>query len=178
MIIYKIRESKPTSETSMYNNTIVYRNRHKTFHWYCLYHKPDVQSYQSNYVVQRSHNEIKFDKNGFKNPVAWWRHQLETFSALLAICAGKSPVPSEFPTQRPVMRSFYIFFDLRLNKRLSKQSWAWCFETLSRPLWRHCIVFYYLLYGAILATHERYIYIGYFLYPTFARAYKLYDQYI
>ena len=29
------------------------------------------------------------------------------------------------------------FFNLRLNKRLSKQSWGWWFETLSRPLWRH-----------------------------------------
>ena len=27
----------------------------------------------------------------------WWRHQLETFSALLAICAGNSPVPGGFP---------------------------------------------------------------------------------
>ena len=67
---------------------------------------------------------------------SWWRHQMETFSALLAICAGNSPVPSEFPTQRPVTRSFDIFFDLRLNKRLSKQRWGWWFETLSRPLWR------------------------------------------
>ena len=40
--------------------------------------------------------------------------------------------------QRPVTRSFGVFFDLRLNKRLSKQSWCWWFETLSRPLWRHC----------------------------------------
>ena len=63
----------------------------------------------------------------------WWRHQMETFSALLAI----SPVPGEIPTQRPVTRGFDVFFDLRLNKRLSKQSWGWWFETLSRPLWRH-----------------------------------------
>ena len=45
--------------------------------------------------------------------------------------------PGEFPTQRPVTRSFDFFFDLRLNKRLSKQSWGWWFETLSHPLWRH-----------------------------------------
>ena len=45
-----------------------------------------------------------------------------------------------FPTQRPVTRSFDVFFDLRLNTRLSKQSWGWWFETLSRPLWRHCNV--------------------------------------
>ena len=62
---------------------------------------------------------------------------METFSALLAICAGNSPVPGEFPAQRPVTRSFDVFFDLRLNKRLSKQSRGWWFETLPRPLWRH-----------------------------------------
>ena len=47
---------------------------------------------------------------------------METFSALLAICARNSHVTGEFPTQRPVTQSFDIFFDLRLNKRLSKQS--------------------------------------------------------
>ena len=56
------------------------------------------------------------------NEHSWWRHQMETFSALLAICAGDSPVPGEFPSQRPVTRSFDVLFDLRLNKRLSKQS--------------------------------------------------------
>ena len=69
---------------------------------------------------------------------AWWRHQMETSSALLALCAGNSPVTDEFPTQRPVTRSFDVFFDLHLNKRLSKQSWGWCFETPSLSLWRHC----------------------------------------
>ena len=68
---------------------------------------------------------------------AWWRHQMETFSALLAICAGNSPVPGEFPAQRPVTRSFDVFFDLHPNKRLSKQRWGWWFETLSCPLWCH-----------------------------------------
>ena len=68
----------------------------------------------------------------------WWRHKMEAFSALLAICAKNSPVPGECPAQRPVMRSFDVFFDLRLNKRLSKQSRGWWFETLSRSLWRHC----------------------------------------
>ena len=69
---------------------------------------------------------------------SWWRHQMETFSALLAICAGNSPVPGEFSAQRPVTRRFDVFFYLRLNKRLSKkQSWGWWIETLSHPLWRH-----------------------------------------
>ena len=69
--------------------------------------------------------------------IPWWRHQMEVFSTLLAICAGNSPVPSEFPTQRPVTQSFDVCFDLRPNKRLSKQSWGWWFETQWRPLWRH-----------------------------------------
>ena len=69
--------------------------------------------------------------------LTWWRHQMETFSALLAICVGNSPVPGEFPAQRPVTRSFDVLFDLRLNKRLSKQWWSWWFETLLCPLWRH-----------------------------------------
>ena len=63
---------------------------------------------------------------------------MEPFSALLAICAGNSPVPGEFLAQRPVTRSFDVFFDLRLNKRLRKQSWGWWFETLSWSLWRQC----------------------------------------
>ena len=67
-----------------------------------------------------------------------WRHQMEPFSALLALCARNSPVTGEFPSQRPVTRSFDVFFDLRLNKRLSKQSWGWCFETPPLSLWRHC----------------------------------------
>ena len=69
--------------------------------------------------------------------VTWWRHQMETFSALLAICAGNSPVPGEFPTQRPVTRSCDVYFDLRPNKRLSKQWWGRWFETQSWSLWRH-----------------------------------------
>ena len=53
---------------------------------------------------------------------------------------GNSPVTGEFPSQRPVTRRFDVLFDMCLNKRLSKQSWGWWFETPSRPLWRHCNV--------------------------------------
>ena len=60
--------------------------------------------------------------------------KVEKKSALLAFCAGNSPVTDEFPAQRPVTQ----FFDLRLNKRLSKQSCGWGFETPLCPLWRHC----------------------------------------
>ena len=54
---------------------------------------------------------------------------METFSALLAICAGNSPVTGEIPAQRPVTRGFDVSFDLHMNKRLSKQSRGWWFET-------------------------------------------------
>ena len=62
-------------------------------------------------------------------PVRWaemrtlWRHQMETHSALLALGVGNSPVTGEFPSPGPVTQSFDVFFDLRLNKRLSKSSW-------------------------------------------------------
>ena len=79
-------------------------------------------------------------RGNIKAPHSWWRHQMETFSALLAHCAGNSPVTGEFPAQRPVTRSCDVFFDLRLKKRLSKQPWGWWFETPSWSLLRHCNV--------------------------------------
>ena len=51
---------------------------------------------------------------------------------------GLCAVTGEFPSQGAVTRNFDVFFDLRLNKRLSKQSRGWWFETPSRPLWRQC----------------------------------------
>ena len=63
------------------------------------------------------------------NPRSWWRHQMETFSALLALYAGNSPVTCEFPSQRPVTPSFDVFFDLCLNKPLSKHSRRRWFQT-------------------------------------------------
>ena len=53
-----------------------------------------------------------------------WRHQMETYSASLALCAGNSPAPDEFPAKRPVAQSFDVFFDLRPNRRFSKRGEA------------------------------------------------------
>ena len=66
---------------------------------------------------------------------------MKTFSALLALCVGNSPVNGEFPSQRPVTRSFDVSLIYALNKWLSKQLGGWWFETPSRPLWRHCNVY-------------------------------------
>ena len=60
---------------------------------------------------------------------------------IFRVIAGNSPVTGEFPSPRPVTRSFDVFFDLHPNKRLSKQSWGWWFDTPSRSLWRHCNAF-------------------------------------
>ena len=68
----------------------------------------------------------------------WWRHQMEIFSALLALSAGNSPVTGEFPSQRPATRSFDVCLICAWIKPLSKQSWGWWFETPSGSLWRHC----------------------------------------
>ena len=65
----------------------------------------------------------------------WWRHQMETFSAWPFVRGiHRSPVNSPHKGQ---WRGALMIFYLRLNKRLSKQSWGWWFETLSRSLWRH-----------------------------------------
>ena len=94
--------------------------------------QPSQQSYRGNVFPEKNRTPDIIPG------ISWWRHQMETFSALLAICAGNSPVHGEFPAQRSTTRSFYASFDIRPNKRLSKQSWGWWFETPSRPLWRHC----------------------------------------
>ena len=84
---------------------------------------------------------------------SWWRHKMEPSSVLLAICAGNSPVTGEFPAQRPVTRSFDVFFDLHLNPQLSKQWRHRCFETPSRSFWSHCNVM--LVYQLIWLVNSR-----------------------
>ena len=71
----------------------------------------------------------------------WWTRMMTSsngniFRVTGPLC-GEFTGPGEFPTQRPVTRSFDVFFDLRLNIRLSKQPRGWWFETLSWSLWRH-----------------------------------------
>ena len=68
---------------------------------------------------------------------AWWRHEMETFCALPALCEGNSQLTGEFPSKRPVTLGFDVSFDLSPKKRLNKQSRRRWFETSSYPLWRH-----------------------------------------
>ena len=89
-------------------------------------------------ALRKSYGSPSVNEVTPKDMGIWWRHQMETFSALLAFLMGNSPVTGEFPTQRPVTWSFDVFFDLRLNQSLSKQWRRRWFETSSRSLWHHC----------------------------------------
>ena len=83
----------------------------------CLRHCPEISIWSSNEGVARS--KVRWRRK------IWWRHQMETFSVLPDFCAGNSLVTGKFPAQRPVTRSFDVFFDLHLNKRMRKQWWGW-----------------------------------------------------
>ena len=75
---------------------------------------------------------------GFDDIIPWWRHQMETFSALLALCAGNSPVPVNSPHKGQWCGALMFSLICALNKRLSKQPWGWWFEAPSWSLWRQC----------------------------------------
>ena len=77
----------------------------------------------------------------------------ETFSMLPTLCAGNSLVTVEFPSQRPVKWSFNVFFDLHLNKRLSKQLRRQWFGMPWYSLWRHCIFFIVLYWKEKYEDH-------------------------
>ena len=78
-------------------------------------------------LVHRNWHSIQCVKSHWILHMSWWRHQMEKFSALLAICAGNSPLTD-------------AVFDLCPNIRLSKQWWGWWFETPWRSSWRDCHV--------------------------------------
>ena len=72
--------------------------------------------------------------------LTWWRHQNGSIFRVTGPLCGELTGSGEYPAQRPVTQSFDVFFDLRPNKRLSKQPWGWWFQTPSWSLWRHCNV--------------------------------------
>ena len=106
-------------------NDLRCHNLYVTFFWW--HFVPNSTSYSECKAECKAEFFFLGQVSNFK--VTWWRHQMETFSMLLAICPVNSSVTGEFHTQRPVTRSFDVFFDLHLNKRLSKQWWGWWFET-------------------------------------------------
>ena len=87
---------------------------------------------------------------------SWWRHQMETFSTLLALCKGNPPVTNGFPSQRPVTRSM-----------LSKQSRRWWFETPSRSLWHHRNAWDYYMHSSLSVYIRDLHFNGYFQFHSF-----------
>ena len=71
--------------------------------------------------------------------IAWWRLKREHFPRYWPFYEGNPLATGGFPSQRLMTRSFDVFCDLRLNKRLRKQSRRRWFKTRSCSLWRHRI---------------------------------------
>ena len=95
------------------------------------------QSYDSTNAIEATPKEMRKGMTNTYNisQITRWRHQMETIFAWLTLCARNSLVNVPHKGQ---WRGALMCFYLCLNKRLSKQSWGWWFETLSRSLWRHC----------------------------------------
>ena len=101
--------------------------RYYRYNWIDLLRSPGV-------------NPHELFNNGLKHTSGWvgchaWCHQMETFCVTGHLCGEFT---GESPAQRPMTRGVDVFFDLRLNKQLIKQSWGWWDETPSRSLWHHC----------------------------------------
>ena len=73
----------------------------------------------------------------------WWRRQMQTISALLALCAGNSSVTSDFPSHRPVMQSFGVFVDVWTN--------GWANSLDAGDMRRHSTHYGIIVLGSLLA---------------------------
>ena len=83
-----------------------------------------------NTLKQSLHRLVKEPVTRKHDDVIKWKHFPRHWPFVRGI--HRSPVNSP-----PKGQWRGVFLDRRLNKRLSKQSWGWWFETPSRPLWRH-----------------------------------------
>ena len=91
-------------------------------------------AFKSDAMVQQ-HNKLSWYSKG----TSWCVDSMVTSSnGNIWVWVEFEFVNGEFPAHRPVTRSVDVFYDLRLNKRLSKQPWGWWFEKPSLSLWRHC----------------------------------------
>ena len=113
----------------------IFRNRDGITKVNCLPYDFSKMGFNSHYILPLNH--LWKDKEIQRGMSPWWRHQMKTFTRYWPFVWGihRSPVISP---HKGKWRGFDIFFDLRLNRRLSKQSWGrWC-DTPLRSLWRHC----------------------------------------
>ena len=119
-----------------WNYSVDIQDEHERRHWLqiltnsnsrCKSHNVKTYEYFENIQWYQTFRLQAWPYNNFSN-YSWWRHQMETFFT------------GGFPSERPVTRSFVLFFDLRLNKPVCKQSRRRWFQTPWRSLWRHCNV--------------------------------------
>ena len=103
--------------------------------WTCIIRDFDINIYI--YRNPQFYSNTHFAKciwsENSHDGVIKWKH----FPITGHLC-GEFTGPGDFAHKGQRRGAFDVLFDLRLNKRLSKQSWGWWFETQSRPLWRHC----------------------------------------
>ena len=85
-------------------------------------------------IPGKMNGEVQRTRGAIHDDAIKWKQ----LSALLAFCERDPPVIGGFPSWRLATRSFDVFFELRLNKRLGKQSKRRWFQTLSCSLWRYC----------------------------------------
>ena len=142
-----------TSTTSITNRTLYFTDLYilsSPFQCWNMIENTNISSYFFP-TIQHVYSFKDFTWQTSKRPLSHWprwyvaeaRVNMMTSSNgnifhVTGLCAENSPVTGEFSAERPVTRSFAVFFDLCLNKRLSKQSWGWWSETPSCSLWRHC----------------------------------------
>ena len=93
---------------------------------------------------------VQYGPQWLHDDVIKWKH----FPRYWSFVRGIHRWPVNSPSQRPVTRSFDVFCDLCLNKRLSKHSWGRWFETPSHPLWRHCNVIGYTMIDEVYIDHH------------------------
>ena len=108
----------PSQRTSNTENVSIWWRHHV----WCRFRGSESWVSSPSTAVSALFLQIVLRSRGSDDDVSWWRHQIETFSALLALCAGNSPVTGKFPSQRPLTQSFDVFCDLHLNNQLRKQT--------------------------------------------------------
>ena len=121
----------------------------RLLHWLPQYQRRSPAKYIGNfsqYLSRSKHTKKRENEpsaiflgctlHGTKEP--WWRHQMETFSALQAFVRGFHRSPVNTPHKGQWRGALMLSLICALKKWLSKQSWGWWFEMPTRSLWRHC----------------------------------------
>ena len=103
----------------------------KKFHGHVFLNTQDINPHVLYCIMKKKHSSTSL--LAFVRP--WWRIKWKHCPRYWPFVWG---IHRWIPLTKASDADFDVFFDMHLNKRLSKQSWCWLFETSSRSLWRHC----------------------------------------